>query len=143
MDFTQYDSRAAAEEGRELHLAHPATGDLLYDGDKPCIVIVRGNESRAAQQEMARIRAAKVADKDDDVSSLEQVHGRLVEAVRPLIVGFANINRGKVKAKAPDDVDWFLNLQMVNGRADERSFAEQVAAFATKRANFLGVPSKG
>lgn len=143
MDFTQFDSRAAADEGRELHLVHPATGDLLYDGDKPCIVIVRGNESRAAQQEMAKIRAAKVADEGDDDQGLEQVHERLIEAVRHLIIGFKNISRGKQKAKAPDDVDWFLNLQMVNGRADERSFAEQVAAFATKRANFLGVPSKG
>lgn len=143
MDFSQFDSRSAADEGRDLHLVHPATGEPLYDGGKPCIVVVRGSEGRAVQEEMAKLRSSKMQDEEDDEGGLYQVHERLVEAVRPLIVRFKNVKRGKVMAKVPDDVDWFLGLQMINGQANERSFAEQVAAFATKRANFLGVPSKG
>ena len=46
MDFTQYDSRAAAENGAWLHMRNPATGELLYDDGKPCMVKVQGSESR-------------------------------------------------------------------------------------------------
>lgn len=143
MDFSQFDSRSAADEGRDLHIVHPATGEPIYDGKKPCIVVVRGSEGRAVQEEMAKLRSAKVQDAEDGEDGLTQVHERLVEAARPLIVGFKNIHRGKTAAKAPDDVTWFLGLQMINGHKEEQSFAEQVAAFATRRANFLGAPSKG
>ena len=139
MDFTAFDSRAAAEQGRELHLQHPATAEPIFDGDKPCIVIIRGTESREAQAALAKIRKMKVAeDKEADEASLEDMHGRLVETAMPLVIGFKNINRGDKPAKAPDDVEWFLNLQLINGVDGERSFVEQVVNYATKRSNFLG-----
>jgi hypothetical protein len=139
MDFTAFDSRAAAEQGRELHLQHPATAEPIFDGDKPCIVIIRGTESREAQAALAKIRKMKVAeDKEADEASLEDMHGRLVETAMPLVIGFKNINRGDKPAKAPDDVEWFLNLQLINGIEGERSFVEQVVNYATKRSNFLG-----
>ena len=83
MDFSQFDSRAAADEGRDLHLKHPVTGEDLYDGEKPCIVIVRGSEGRAVQEEMAKLRSAKVQDAEDGEDGLTQVHDRLVEAAPP------------------------------------------------------------
>jgi hypothetical protein len=141
MDFTAFDSRAAAEQGRELHLQHPATAEPIFDGDKPCIVIIRGTESREAQAALAKIRKIKVAEDEDkkaDEASLEDMHGRLVETAIPLVIGFKNINRGDKPAKAPDDVEWFLNLQLINGVDGERSFVEQVVNYATKRSNFLG-----
>ena len=139
MDFTAFDSRAAAEQGRELHLQHPATAEPIFDGDKPCIVIIRGTESREAQAALAKIRKMKVAeDKEADEASLEDMHGRLVETAMPLVIGFKNINRGDKPATAPDDVEWFLNLQLINGIEGERSFVEQVVNYATKRSNFLG-----
>ncbi len=139
MDFTAFDSRAAAEQGRELHLQHPATAEPIFDGDKPCIVIIRGTESREAQAALAKIRKMKVAEeKEADEASLEDMHGRLVETAIPLVIGFKNINRGDKPAKAPEDVEWFLNLQLINGIEGERSFVEQVVSYATKRSNFLG-----
>jgi hypothetical protein len=142
MDFGKFDSRAAAEQGRDLQLKHPATGELIFDGDAPCIVIVRGTESRDAQKALAKIRKMKMqADgegSDTDEISLEDMHSRLVETATPLVVGFKNINRGDKTAKAPDDIEWFLNLQLINGVDGEKSFVEQVVDFATKRANFLG-----
>ena len=142
MDFGKFDSRAAAEQGRDLQLKHPATGELIFDGDAPCIVIVRGTESRDAQKALAKIRKMKMqADgegSDTDEISLEDMHSRLVETATPLVVGFKNINRGDKPAKAPDDIEWFLNLQLINGVEGEKSFVEQVVDFATKRANFLG-----
>ena len=35
MDFTSFDSRGVADEGRPLHLKHPATGLPLWDDDGP------------------------------------------------------------------------------------------------------------
>lgn len=141
MDFGKFDSRAAAEQGRDLQLSHPATGEALFDGDKPCCVIVRGTEGREAQKALAKIRKMKMADgekADGDNVSLEEMHKRLVETAIPLIVGFKNIKRGEKDATAPADVEWFLNLQLINGIDGEKSFVEQVVNFATKRSNYLG-----
>jgi hypothetical protein len=145
MDFTKFDSRAAAEQGRDLHLQNPATAEPIFDGDKPCIVVVRGTESREAQAALAKWRRIKMAqdkkdgkDSGDDEASLEDMHQRLVETAIPLVIGFKNINRGDKPAKAPADVEWFLNLQLINGVEGERSFVEQVVNHATKRSNFLG-----
>jgi hypothetical protein len=145
MDFNRFDSRTAADQGRDLHLRHPVTGEPLSDEGKPCIAIVRGSEGREVQAEMAKLRAAKMEAEGEDkaATSVDGAHKALVEAARVLIVGFKNVNRGKSPAKVPEDVDWFLNLQMATGRRNELSFAEQVAEFASKRANFLEQPSKG
>lgn len=140
MDFSTFDSRAAAELGRELHIKHPATGEPIYDGDKPCVVIVRGTESRKAQAALSKVRKAKMDGEEENLSAatIEDMHAKLVETAKPLVVGFKNINRGDEPAKAPKDVDWFLNLQLINGIEGEQSFVEQIVAFATKRSNFLG-----
>ena len=144
MDFSKFDSRAAASTGRDLHLVHPVTGELLYNDKarkEPCMVTLIGTESPAAQAAMREINRAKVkADKgkkDDGEQTLEDLHKLLVETTRPLIMGFKNVLRGDVQATL-DDVDWFLNLQLINGQTGELSFVEQIAGFATKRANFLG-----
>lgn len=144
MDFNKFDSRQAAETPARLQLVDPATGALLFadeDRTKPCIVLVLGAESRSAQAALRAIRQAKLKakakTKTDDADGLEDVHASIVEGTVPLIMGFENISRGD-KAATRDDAEWFLNLQMLNGREGERSFVEQVADFATSRANFLG-----
>lgn len=147
MDFSQFDSRAAADEGRPLHLKHPVTGKPLYDNadatapnDKPCRVWVTGSEGREAQKVLREILRSDLKDDDSDdaMKSMEDQHGRLVRLTGPLITKFENVNRGDAPAAAPDDSEWFLNLQLTNGRTDEKSFAEQVAEFSTGRGNYLG-----
>lgn len=144
MDFTKFDSRAAAAEGRDLHLRHPVTGDLIYNdapkNKEPCIVVVIGTESQAAQDAMRAVNKAKAkAAKDEDSGEMTfgDLHKQLVAVTKPLIVGFKNVLKGDVQMTV-DDADYFLNLQMPNGQNGELSFVEQVAAFATKRANYLG-----
>jgi len=143
MDFTAYDSRAAAETGRDLQLKHPVTGDLMFDGDKPCMVNVIGSESREAQAAIRAVQKAKTKSEKDEEQNIENLHKLLVQTATPLVKGFKNIDRGDKPAKAPDDVDWLLNLQLINGQDGEESFVEQIAKFATRRANFLGNGSKG
>ena len=144
MDFSKFDSRLAASTGRDLHLVHPVTGDLLYNdapkNKEPCMVVVIGTESPAAQAAMRDINRAKIkADKgkDTDAQVNEDFHKILVDIATPLIVGFKNVLRGDLQMTT-EDVPYFLNLQMATGMAGEVSFVEQVVNFATKRANFLG-----
>lgn len=147
MDFNDFDSRTAADEGRWMHVKHPVSGDLLYDGDAPCEVLCKGAEGREVQKEVAKMRAASVALQDAkeegaDDETMAMLHEKLCKAVTPFVAGFRNINNGAKPAKAPKDVAWFLDLNMMNGRHGERSFAEQIADFATRRASFLGVSSE-
>ena len=145
MDFTKFDSRAAASIARDLHLVHPVTGKLLYDdGDnnKPCIVSLIGTESPQAQRAMAsisrdKLKTEKAKADGAEISELEALHKSLSENAKTLIVGFKNVDRGDRPA-TPDDADWFFALNMINGQPGEKSFVEQVTDFATKRANFLG-----
>ncbi|WP_313349384.1 hypothetical protein [Paracoccus sp. (in: a-proteobacteria)] len=138
MDFTSFDSRSVADEGRPLHLKHPATGEPLFDGEAPCVVHVLGTEGRIAQE--AFRDAAKLPKLADD-TTMEEYHARLCITARKLIVGFANVDRGDRPA-TPADADWFLGLNMTNpvSRGKGRSFAEQVLAFSGDRGEYLGKP---
>ncbi|MEH6775537.1 MAG: hypothetical protein V7668_16555 [Cereibacter changlensis] len=147
MDFTRFDSRAAAETPRALHLRHPASGEPLYadaERKKPCRVLVVGTESRAAQAELHALHKARMteAKPGEAGASLEEVQAGLVRSARPLIRGFENVSRGERPASL-EDVDWFLNLNLINGREGEAAFVEQVMGFATSRASFLGNGSPG
>lgn len=140
MDFNQFDSRKASEKPRALHLKHPGTGKLLYDGDKPCRVLILGIEGATGQTSILESQRARM--KEDrsaaEPVTVESIHANLVKDFAPLVVGFENISRGSKSAKAPDDVEWFLSLQVVNGNRAQKSFVEQVRDFATDRAAILG-----
>lgn len=143
MDFNQFDSRKASETPRALHLKHPGTGKSLYDdGDeqKPCRVLVLGIEGETGQNAILESQRSRMKEKREpgEPVSILSVHEQMVKEIAPLIVGFDNVNRGNKPAKAPDDVEWFLSLQIVNGQRGQISFAEQVRAFATDRAAILG-----
>jgi len=141
MDFSKFDSRAAAETPGRLQLKDPVTGELLFadtDRKKPCIVLVVGTESRSAQAALRAVQKAKMAEgKTEADGTLESVQQALVEGAKPLIKGFENIARGD-RAVTLDDLDWLLNLQMINGQQGEVSFVEQITGYATKRGNYLG-----
>lgn len=145
MDFNQFDTRSTSDEGRDLHLKHPVSGELLYDGDLPCIAVVLGSEGRKVQEKMADLRRAKVIDDTpfDKLTRYER-HERAAVVAKHLVAGFKNISRGEKSATAPDDVEWLLDLQVADESArNEASFAEQITDFSTRRANFLGASSKG
>lgn len=149
MDFNKFDSVAAAEKGADCHMKDPATLEPLFDEKgKPCIVTLLGAEApsvRAATRELQKARAkAKEAtgDEAEDGISLDEIHDRLVEVLLPRVVGFKNISNGK-KAATKEDAAWFFNLNRMNGRDDEKSFAEQCGEFSSKRAGYLGNVSAG
>lgn len=146
MDFNSLDTRTAAENARPYHLRHQTTGAPIMDGDKPCLVLVRGAASRTVQAAIkAQNRADMTKAKDDD-RGMEDIHRGLIKAAARLIVGFENVNRGD-KPATVDDVDWFLDLNFMSIphqiRKDDAewlkpSFAQQIVDFATDDASFLG-----
>ncbi|WP_349295782.1 hypothetical protein ABEB22_15160 (plasmid) [Thioclava sp. 'Guangxiensis'] len=146
MDFTKFDSRSAADKPARLHLKDPASGEELFADEarlKPCVVLVRGTESRAVQSALRAVQRAKLKDKpkkeSEEARTLEDLHTQMVDGAVPLITGFENIARGEAAlTTSEDDLRWFLNLQMINGQEGEKSFAEQVLAFASKRESYLG-----
>lgn len=147
MDLTQFDSRTAAEKPGRMHLCAPVSGgaELYADGDaqkKPCVVLVYSTENRKVQAARRALQQAKVQAKGgnketEDVQVMEDLHAQMVKAALPLISGFENISRGENVAGV-DDAEWFLNLQMYNGREGEKSFVEQVLDFANSRSETLG-----
>ncbi|MGQ3214791.1 hypothetical protein [Shinella sp.] len=139
MDFGQFDSRKASETPRALHLKHPGTGKLLYDDEKPCHVLVLGIEGATGQNAILASQRARMDEKkESDPQTLSKIHEQSVREIAPLIVGFEHVNRGAKPANAPDDVEWFLNLQVVTGSRGQATFLEQVRAFASDRAAILG-----
>lgn len=139
MDFNQFDSRSAADEGRPMLVTHPATGAFMTNEDGThCLVHVLGIEGRIAQA--AGKEAAKLPKLGED-ATIEEWHERLCMSAEKLITGFSGINRGSAPATKAD-VRWFLDLQMANplDRGAGRSFVEQVLRFSGSRAEYLGKP---
>ncbi len=143
MDFTQFDSRAAASRGIWLHLDHPAQkGRKLFDDEdpaKPCRVQLMGREAPEAAAHYARIQRARAKGSAEAATEKtnEELHAELCEMAKPLIMGFQNIQRGKVAA-TKEDADWFLNLQLINGNPDQVSFVEQILRVVNDRGETLG-----
>lgn len=140
MDFNEFNSRKKADEARPLHVKHPVTGDPLHNADgTPCLVYVYGVEGavgqRAARDFNAKERLPEKAIADD-------MHVRLTEHAAKLIAGFEGIFCGdRELGNNPDDIQWFLNLQMINPAVNEGrglSFTEQVLRFHGDRTAYLG-----
>jgi hypothetical protein len=161
MDFSKFDSRAQAEAGFDMQIVDEWTGEPMMDGDKPCMVIVRGASSptmqakmRAAQKAAMMSEKAKGKDEDDGPLVMEDTHKQLCESAAGFIMGFKNVNRGDVPATA-DDALWFLDLTFPVMGLKERDddvqefemkntpFAIQVATSAGGQAKHMGNSKRG
>lgn len=139
MDFSQFDSRSAAEKPQELHLQDPVTGAPLYDGDQPCVVMVLGVEGKTVSDAIKRIEKLKM---NGDAQSAADADVETRSLVGPMIAGFkSGIHRGD-KLATLSDVEWFLMLQKPMGAKNSKSFLEQIMDFSMTRGNFLGNASK-
>ena len=150
MDFSKFDNRKAADEGRWMQVVDPNTLEpLVSDDGKPCRVKVLGVASHAIQDAQRAVqRAAMKAPKpEDDARVLEDIHDESVKAAAPFIVGFENVERGGKPATA-EDAEWFLGLtfpimtaKIIDGEikfeTKNRTFAKQVTEFASGD-DFLG-----
>ena len=161
MDFSKFDSRAQAEVGSPMQIMDEWTGEPMMDGDKPCMVIVRGASSPTMQAKMraaqkAALMSKKAKGKDEEAAPLvmEDTHNQLCESAAGFIMGFENVSRGDVPATA-DDAMWFLNLTFPVMGLKERDddvqefemkntpFAIQVANHASGQAKQLGNSKRG
>jgi hypothetical protein len=150
MDFTKKDARGAAETAQFCQLRWPETGDYIADKGKPVGVMVLGAMARTVQASLrddarAKLQAAK--GKADEVRALEDIQRDLVQSAARLTVGFQGVQRGDKDATAPDDCEWFYDLNMFStaslltpkdGEWQGQSFAQQVLAFSNDAAHYLG-----
>lgn len=151
MDFLKtHDARSAAETPIEYHLRFPSTGEPIFDGDKPCIVLLKGASSRSAQEamrqeEMERIRTAKAAKgKPEEAQAMEDLHKTLCKAAARFIVGFVNMQTtgedGDMRAMTPEDAPAFLDLYFISvphlmraQNAPKRAAGEDDETFAARK----------
>ena len=152
MDFTKKDARGAAEVPMFCALRWPESGKPIIDektGD-PVGVMVLGAMARTVQATLrdearAKMQAAK-GNLDDETRALEDIQRDFVKSASRLTVGFVNVQRGDRDAIAPDDCEWFYDLNLFSTASltnpkegwQGQSFAQQVLAFSNDAANYLG-----
>lgn len=160
MDFMKaYDARGAAETPIELELRDPATGDVIMNGKKPCIVLIKGATSRSVQEglrqeALERARKAKAANggagDEPEARVVADLHEDSIKSALRLIAGFKNIETGDGDGLRPltlDDAQAFLDLNffsmahIMRKPGDDAwhgaSFAQQIVDAATEDARFL------
>lgn len=127
MDFSTLDTKTPAERGAFLHLRHPVTGEHLHDDSgKPIGMMVRGLESKTAQDHLKRLEKSRLKG-----ASAEDTGFGVVSS---LVIGFVGVDRAGVPLTiSGDDLQWFFGLS--------DSFVDQVMAFARDRSSFFAPAS--
>lgn len=150
MDFTKKDARGAQEVAVFCQLRWPESGELITDGDKPVGVMVLGAQARSVQaalKEEARAKMQAAKGKDDEFRAIEDIQRDFIKSASKLTVGFVNVQRGENDAQAPEDCEWFYDLNLFSavsltspkpGQWQGQSFAQQVLSFSNEASNFLG-----
>lgn len=156
MEFTNFDSRTAAETAQPVKLRDPATGEFIMDGKQHCTVLVVGSHSRSIQAGIlddarAKLNQAKGKKKKDDASALADVQKTLIEGAARVIRGFEHIERdGRPMTNSKEDVDWFLDLNFLSVKSllatdsedDDTwrndSFAQQILKASNDASAYLG-----
>ena len=127
MDLSKFDVRAAAEEGADLHLKHPATGEKLFaeDGETPFTVRVLGRDADAVQEAVRKSNEQRTKGEID-----EREAGRMIVAAA--IAGWHEEMTldGKPLPYSPKNVMALIS----DPRTDW--IAEQVTPFSLSRRNF-------
>lgn len=127
MDLNDLDVRKAADEGADLQLEHPVTGE-------PLDVTIRllGSDSAAYRNAVKRIAERRRGQKRQTLDEMEQ---QAAELMASITVGWANLERdGK-----PVDFSHDAAQQVY---IDFPWIREQVDQFVTDRANFFTRPSR-
>lgn len=134
MDFLkQFDARAAAEDLIEMEVRNQATGDVIKNGGKPCIVLVRSNmsaeilaEDRAAKnaamkevfrRARAKKKDAEAADDEDVDFDWNEIEAKINARAVKLIAGFKNIQTAGDDGQrdlTADDAEAFVALNRIS-----------------------------
>ena len=130
MDFSNFNTVDGSEEGRFLHLRHPSTNALLYEGEGDNRIKVgiwlRGIESKTVLEAINadKRRATKGEDADEEFAT-----------VSALVIRFQGLHRGKKElTTGKDDLRWFFDQSSL--------LVQAVLDFTSKPANFLPAASK-
>lgn len=128
MDLATLDTKAAAERGADLHLAHPVTFEPLFTDDgKPLTIRLLGNDSREFRAGMSELAESRVGKKR---TSLAAAEANGIDLLARVTVGWSNIIYNGEPLK--------FSLENAKMLYRERPWIkEQVDEFVADRANFL------
>lgn len=159
MDFSKFDNRGPAEDGVQVPLVDPITGEPIKGENGPACAIVRGVASRTVQAEMRKRALARSKVTQPKLDLMEEVHADLIESSLPLVVGFVNVERnGEPLTGSAEDIRWLLDLTFpIMQKADRthvmqtgekwvmvnRPFALQIAEAAGEQDRFLPSAARG
>lgn len=140
LDFTQFDTVAAAEQGAAMKVRHPTTGEILLyqtrDGKEPVTLTIFGEDSERCRAALRAVRNRRMETQRSAKVSAESLENEDYEILAACTGGWKGISLdGKEETPATPE----------NIRAAYKRFPwlfEQANAFRTDRANFLKASPK-
>ncbi|MEO1108260.1 MAG: hypothetical protein AAFX90_10090 [Pseudomonadota bacterium] len=134
MDLSNFDVRSAADEGADLHLKHPATGEPLFakDGKTPFTIRVLGRDAEVVQKAVQTSNEQRAKGEIDETDAARMVLASTVAGWHEEMM-----LDGKPLRYSPKNAAVLLS--------DPRSdwIEEQIAPFSLSRRNFAQNMKKG
>lgn len=134
MDISQLDYAARAETGRFVQFKHPATGDLMFDGEMAIGAMVRPLFAKSVMAAITAKERAGLAGDDAPGAREQVVWDAAVSTAR--LVGITN---GGVEIGPDGFHDFYDRTFVFIPGNDANGFAFQVRAAAQEFADFLTV----
>lgn len=131
MDLSKLNVKASAEQGSDLHLRDPFTGEELFNDDNsPMVISLLGKDSEPYRR-TARMTANKNLKKGRQTATVEQFEQNGVELLAAVTTGW-NLQFGEEMLEFSP-----LAVKNLYANPDYRWVYEQVDEFVAERANFL------
>ncbi|SMP37053.1 hypothetical protein [Shimia sagamensis] len=127
MDLIKLSPRKAADGGAVLHLKDPATGEELFDGDKPVTITVKGADSEAVQEARRDVERRRVS--GEEISEAEAG----AEFLAAVTMDWQGIGLGSTKSLKCNKE----NAKRLFLHPDAEWICGQVGPFSRDRRNFV------
>ncbi len=133
-DLNIFDTTTPAENGADLHLKHPLTGEAVYADDKnkkPVAIKLKGTDSDEYKKIIQRIvRNNKAKNKDSGEPDFDELKQAAAETYAKMTISWENIS---VNGK-PLDFSYDNAVKLYLGYAE---ITKQVGDFMADRTNFI------
>lgn len=136
MDWSQFDTKGAAEEGAELHLRDPRNDALLFNDEVPVTITLAGEDSdRVRKAERACVdRRLEASARGVAVLTSAQIDADNLEKLVAAVISWTGIDiDGKPDCTPKAAASFFTRFP---------AFRDQAWTFVRNRGNFPAPPAK-
>jgi hypothetical protein len=135
MDLSNLDLQPSADQGSDLHLEHPVTGEKLYFGEaddrKPMTIRLVGRDSKRFRRKEAEILNRTMA-KQSRKASVESSEENGIELLAACTIGWSGIAFGGEEVAFSEKA-----AAELYAKPGYKWIREQVDRFIAERANFF------